>query len=114
MIRDERGSATAEFAVVVPAVVVVIALAVGALGVGAQQVRLEHGAAQAARLAARGEDSAQVRNAVAALAGDADTAVRTDGDFVCVDVSATARIALPIPKLRASSCALDSTVSGAD
>jgi Flp pilus assembly pilin Flp len=111
MIRDERGSATAEFAVVVPAVVVVIALAVGALGVGAQQVRLEHGAAQAARLAARGEDTSRVRDAVGVLAGDAEASVRADGDFVCVDVTAKARIALPLPKLRASSCALDSTMA---
>ena len=43
MIRDARGSVSAEFAVTVPAVVVVIVLAVSALGVGGRQVRLEQG-----------------------------------------------------------------------
>ena len=52
--RDEQGSATAEFAVVLPAVVLVIALTIGGLAAAGRQVRLEHGAAQAVRLAARG------------------------------------------------------------
>ncbi|NNH05284.1 hypothetical protein HLA99_15670, partial [Microbacterium ulmi] len=51
----ERGSATAEFAIALPAVGLVLLLGAGALAAGATTVRLQDAAADAARLAARGE-----------------------------------------------------------
>ncbi|CAL4859193.1 TadE family type IV pilus minor pilin [Microbacterium sp. MM2322] len=106
MRRDERGSVAAEFAVTVPAVVLVIVLAVSALSVGGRQVRLEHAAAQAARLAAREEPADRVRAAATALAAGASVTTRRDGDLVCADLVAAAGVPLPLPELRASSCAL--------
>lgn len=103
---DERGSATAEFAVVVPAVVLLIALTVGGLSAAGRQVRLEQGAAQAARLVARGEDAGRAAGIVAAVAGGGVDAVTTEGDLVCVTASAPAGVPLPLPPLRARSCAL--------
>ncbi|MBN9177855.1 MAG: TadE family protein [Microbacterium sp.] len=103
---DERGSATAEFAVVLPAVVLVVALAIGGLAAAGRQVRLEHGAAQASRLAARGESDARVTAIVAAVAGGAVESVSRDGGLVCVVASAPAGVPLPLPELRARACAL--------
>lgn len=103
---DERGSVAAEFAVTVPAVVLVIALAVSALSVGGRQVRLEQAAAQTARLAAREEPADRVRAAAERLAAGSAIGIRRDGDFVCVDLRADAGVPLPLPALRASSCAL--------
>ncbi|WP_394289485.1 TadE family type IV pilus minor pilin [Microbacterium sp.] len=112
MIRDERGSATAEFAVVVPAVVVVLALAISALGVGGRQVRLEQGAAQAARLAARGDSVESVERALD-IEG-LHTARSRSGDLVCVRLTAPAGAVLPLPDLRARSCALGSGAGEGD
>lgn len=106
MRQDERGSVAAEFAVTVPAVVLVVVLAVSALSVGGRQVRLEHAASQAARLAAREEPPDRVVSAARALAAGAEVRSRRDGDLVCVDLAASAGVPLPLPDLRASSCAL--------
>lgn len=103
---DDRGSATAEFAVVVPAIVLVIALTAGCLAAAGRQVRLEQGVAQAARLAARGEPADRVAGIVAAVAGGAVDGISDDGDLVCVSASAPTRLPLPVPPLRARSCAL--------
>ncbi|MEW1836123.1 TadE family type IV pilus minor pilin [Microbacterium sp. NPDC079995] len=106
MRRDERGSVAAEFAVTVPAVVLVIVVAVSALSVGGRQVRLEHAAAQAARLAAREEPAERVVAAARGLASGSQVRSRRDGDLVCVDLTAPAGVPLPLPDLRATSCAL--------
>ncbi len=104
--RADRGSATAEFAVVVPAVVLLIALTAGSLAAAGRHVRLEQAAAQAARLAARGESDARVAGIVAAVAGGADFSVDRDGDLVCITTTTSAGLPLPLPALRARSCAL--------
>lgn len=104
--HDQRGSVTAEFAIVVPAVVLVVLLTAGLLMSSARQVRLEQAAAQGARLAARGEDDARVRVAVSALVDGAGLGIRDDGDLVCVDVSAAGLVPLVQPTLRASACSL--------
>ncbi|PZU48716.1 MAG: TadE family protein [Microbacterium sp.] len=107
MRSGDRGSATAEFAVVVPAVVVLLALTVGSLAAAGQQVRLEQAAAQAARLAAREESTARLAEIVAAVAGGSVASVSTEGDLVCVTATAPARLPLVVvPALRARSCAL--------
>lgn len=108
MIRrhDDGGSATAEFAVVVPAVVLLIALTAGTLTAVGRQVRLENAAAQAARLAARGEPD-RTSAIVAAIADGAVEGVTVDGDLVCVAATAPSGVPLPLPPLRARACALD-------
>ncbi|MFT4135591.1 TadE family type IV pilus minor pilin [Microbacterium sp.] len=105
MSRGERGSVTAELAIVLPAVVLVVLLVVGMLSVSAHGVRLEHGAAQAARLAGRGEGAERVRAAVAAVAGEAEVAIRDEGDLVCVRARAEAAVPL-LPDPVADACAL--------
>ena len=104
LVRDERGTAAAEFAVVVPAVVLVVVLAAGTLQAVGRQVRLEQGAAQAPRLAARGDDGARVIAGLG-IAG-AGVSVRREGELVCADATAPAGVPLPLPPLRATSCAL--------
>ncbi len=104
--RDDRGSVSAEFAVVVPAVVLVVLLVVGALLAAGVQVRLEHAAGQAARLAARGEDAARARAAVGAAVTGAGLEIRREGELVCAVTTADPGGPLPLPALRAESCAL--------
>ncbi len=103
---DDRGSVVAEFAVALPAVGLVLLLGAGALGACAQQVRLQDAAADAARLAARGEDAARAEGAVAAAVPGATTAIDRRGDLVCVVAAARMPIVLPLT-LQATSCALD-------
>ncbi|XKH53292.1 pilus assembly protein [Citricoccus nitrophenolicus] len=67
----ERGSVTAEYAVMLPAAALVL---VGALLAGAatlQQVRLEEAAAASVRELARGESEADVRSTARRMAGEA-------------------------------------------
>ena len=60
--RDERGTVTAEFAIVMPAVLVVLGLAIGGIFIAAQRITLVTTAADVARLEARGdEDRARAR-----------------------------------------------------
>ena len=66
-LRD-RGSVSAEMAVVLPALMVVLAIAVWVLSVVAGQLRCADAAGSGVRLAARGESSATVQAAVAATA----------------------------------------------
>lgn len=104
--RDaESGSAAAELAVAMPAVIVVIALGVGALSAAGQQVRLQDAAADAARLAARGESSARVHAAVASAVPGAGAAIAPRGDIVCVTAAWRFTMGIDIP-LRAEACAL--------
>jgi hypothetical protein len=100
----DQGSASAEFAVVLPAIVLVVLCGVGALGAGARQVRLQDAAADAARLVARGDDPGRAHAVVGSVGGTADIEPR--GDLVCVVARAPAPLALPLPDLTATSCAL--------
>ncbi|MBD7956307.1 TadE family protein [Microbacterium sp. Sa4CUA7] len=102
----ERGSVTAEFAVALPAVIVVFVLFAGALTASSRQVRLEHAAAQGARLAARGEDAGRVHDAVSRALDGARAVIGGDGDLVCVTASAPTGLLLPLEPLRAVSCAV--------
>ncbi|MFT4231456.1 MAG: pilus assembly protein [Leucobacter sp.] len=55
LLRDERGAVTAEFAIVLPAVVAVLALTIGGVLIASHRVALVSLAAQVARLEARGD-----------------------------------------------------------
>jgi hypothetical protein len=98
------GAVAAEFAVVLPAILLVVLLGVGALGAGARQVRLQDAAADAARLLARGDDPGRAHALVASAGGSASIEPR--GDLVCVIARAPAPLALPLPELTVTSCAL--------
>lgn len=102
---DERGAVTAELAVTLPAVAVLVAVLIGAIMSGAAQVRLEHAAAQSARLAARGEETGRVAEVARALAG-AEVALSRSGDLVCAQTAVLAPLAI-FGRLEARSCALD-------
>ena len=87
---------TAEFAVLLPAVVVMLAMVLAAASAGVAKLRCIDAARTAARLAARHESSSTVL-AAAHSAGPRDAAVRLSvaGDLVRVQV--TARVSLPLP-----------------
>lgn len=103
--RGERGSITAEFAIALPAVVLVLACCLSGMQVAGQQLRLQDAAAAAARAAARGGDT----SVAARLAPAAAVSRYSDGDLVCVRLSAASSSAvgaLMALTLTASSCAL--------
>ena len=100
----ERGSVTAEFAAIVPAVVLLLACCLACLQIAGQQLRLQDAAADVARSAARGGGT----SAAGVVPGVA-VAVSADGDLVCVHLSARSRSpagTLLGLTLSASSCAL--------
>jgi Flp pilus assembly protein TadG len=104
---DDRGSVTAELAIVLPVVLVLLVAGIGAMGAGAARVRLEDAAADAARLVARADDEGRAAAGVAAAAPGARLDVDRRDDIVCATASATVRIAGVALPLRATSCALD-------
>lgn len=104
---DERGSAAAELALALPAVVLTLLLGAGALSAGARQVALQDASADAARLLGRGEDAGAAAAAVSSAVPGSSMSSRTDGDIVCVTARADVSLALLRLPLRASSCALD-------
>ncbi|HXH33644.1 MAG TPA: TadE family type IV pilus minor pilin [Plantibacter sp.] len=99
---------TAEFAVVVPAVVLVLAMGLSALQVGVIQLRAADAAADGARSLGRGDGHGTAAARVARVLPGATMSSGSDGDLVCVQVEATAGagIAAWIP-VSASSCAMD-------
>ena len=86
--NTDGGSVTAEFAIVVPAVIAVLALVVGGIALGRDALAVTSAAHQAARAVARGDDSVAVRDAVLdRLPGATVDIVRAAGE-VCVTVQA--------------------------
>jgi hypothetical protein len=67
--KSQSGSATAEVAVLLPAVAILVALVVGVGAVGGEQVRIQQAASAAARELARGTDEAQVIGTAHRIAG---------------------------------------------
>ena len=94
--RRDRGSVTAETAVLLPAIVAMVALAVWVVGVAGAQVRTTDAARTGARAVARGEavEAALAAAAKVAPAG-ATVHVTRDGDFAVVEVRV--RSVLPGP-----------------
>ena len=89
----ERGTATAELAVVLPAVVLLTVLAVWAVLVGVAQLRCADAAGVGARALARGESVSDVRRVVAEVAPHGATVeLRSSGDLVVVEVRAVVRL----------------------
>lgn len=104
--RAERGSATAEFAVLIPAVCLVLALCLSALQLATSQLQVHDAAALAARTAGRGGDPTAV---VSTMIPGASIHSERRGNLLCVHVdTASAPIAslLGFSKITATSCAL--------
>lgn len=85
---------TAEFAVVLPAVVLVLALSLGAMGLALDQIRCVDAARAGARAASRGDSYAAVTQ-VARRAGPSQALVSmaTSSDLVQVSVVSRPRVA---------------------
>ncbi|HEU5155998.1 MAG TPA: TadE family type IV pilus minor pilin [Streptosporangiaceae bacterium] len=89
---SERGSATVEIAVALPALVFVIATALWGVSVAAAHVACVDAARAGARAAARGEPIPAVRAAaLRAAPSGARVAAHRDGDLAEVDVTVTVR-----------------------
>ena len=100
--------ATAEFAVVLPALILVLALSLGALGLAWDQIRCVDAARVGARAASRGDSTgAVILVASRAAPSDAVVTVDTSGVFVRVSVVSRPRVAASLLPawLRASSTA---------
>lgn len=83
-----RGSVTAEFAVVLPAVTALLGLLLLGAGAGIRQLSLEEGARAGARALARGESNLQaVEIATRAAGSQATVEVNLAGGYATVTVS---------------------------
>ena len=106
LLWGDRGSVTAEFAVVLPAVVLVLGCALGAMQLASEQLRLQGADAQAVRLLGRGDPGA--RTLILAVNPSATFVVHSSGDLVCADATAPASIGILLGvTIAASGCALD-------
>ena len=86
--HQDAGTATAEFAVVMPAIVLLVIVLTGAAAVGFSQLRAFDAARSAAREIARGEPAAAVITEAKKHAGDAsDVLVRSAGGYSTVTVT---------------------------
>ncbi len=105
---SQRGMVTAEFAVVLPAVVLVLAFSLGALGLAWDQIRCVDAARAGARAASRGDSAGAVILVVSRAAPtDAVVSVSSADDIVSVSVASGPRVAAGLLPawLRASSTA---------
>ena len=87
----ERGSAVAEFAVAMPAVMLVLALLLGGIQLAGQQLRAQDAAADAARSWARGEGGAAVAARLQRQVRGAGISRSVRGDMVCATVTVRPR-----------------------
>ncbi|MGO3722481.1 TadE family type IV pilus minor pilin, partial [Microbacterium gubbeenense] len=99
-------AASAEFAVALPALLIVVVLGIGALMAGSVSVRLQDAAADAARLAARGEPD-RVAGVVGSAVDGASAIVEGSGELICVTASANVALSIVTVPVWAKSCALD-------
>jgi hypothetical protein len=91
----DRGMATAEFAVALPAAVLVLVVGLTAILAGIDQVRCVDAARLAARSLARGDSQAEARGlARGAAPGGASIEVSVTGDRAAVTVSVERRVGL--------------------
>jgi Flp pilus assembly protein TadG len=86
--RHEGGSVTAEFAIVVPAVIGVLALVLAGIALGRDALAYTTAAQQIARAVARGDDPARVRTVTIERLVGASVDIADDAEEVCVTVRA--------------------------
>ncbi len=108
MLRPERGSVAAEFAVAMPAVLLVLVTALGGVQLAGLQLRAQDAAADAARSYARGDPAGVVASRLARQIPGAGVSRFGQADLVCARVTAapTGPIARLGIRVSASSCAL--------
>lgn len=87
LLGDERGTVTAEFAVVVPAVLVVLGLVIGGIVIATNRLTLASAAADVARLEARGDTGLASARVESAGAGVTVVRERHDG-LLCITLRA--------------------------
>jgi hypothetical protein len=105
-IRAERGSVTAEFAAVFPAVILVLVVALGSVQLAGEQLRLQAAVAGAARLMGRGD--ADAGRTVREVSPAATLVESRHGDLVCVRATVPANLGILVGiTVSASSCALN-------
>ena len=86
--RHDGGSVTAEFAIVVPAVIGVLTLVLAGIALGRDALAYTTAAHQIARALARGDDPARVRSDADDRLVGASVDIEDDGETVCVTVRA--------------------------
>ena len=89
-LSDDTGSAVAEFAVALPAVLLVLGMVLGGIELGALQVRLQDAAADAARALGRGDPAAALEARLARQAPGARWSSSRSGALVCAHLVASA------------------------
>ncbi|MES1212813.1 MAG: TadE family type IV pilus minor pilin [Leifsonia sp.] len=106
-VPGERGSAVAEFAVALPAVLLVLGMVLGGIQLGATQVRAQDAAADAARSLGRGEADSAVGAELARQLPGARWSSTRSGALVCAHLEASAAGAAALLGLTvsATSCA---------
>lgn len=85
---DERGAVTAEFALVLPAVVVVLGLVVGGILLATHRITLVSLAGEVSRAEARGDDDVAAA-VLARLAHDVDIKRSDEGVLHCVTLTSS-------------------------
>lgn len=85
--RDERGGVSAEFAVVLPALLLVLGVVIGAILLAGTRVTLVSAAHDVARLEARG-DVALAANRLSQLPGRITVSRDTTAGILCVQLEA--------------------------
>jgi hypothetical protein len=85
---DERGTVTAEFAIVLPAVVVVLGLVVGGILLASHRITLVSLAAEASRAEARGDDEVAAE-VLARIGSEVDVRRSDDGMLHCITLSSS-------------------------
>lgn len=99
----DRGGATAEFAVVLPAVAMMLVVVLVAGAAVLTQVRVADAARAGARAAALGESESEIVALAHRIAGpDAQVDLRMDGDLLLVEVSRRVPGPLQLADLEAS------------
>jgi Flp pilus assembly protein TadG len=86
----ERGSVTAEFAAVIPAVILVLIFCLSGIALAGQQLRLQDAAADAARTVARGDGAASALGDARRSVPGVSLATSADGDLECTTLAVTA------------------------
>ena len=108
-IAGDRGSAVAEFAIALPAVLLVLATMLGGVQLGTLQLRLQDAAADAARALGRGDSAAALASRISGQSPNAQLSVTRPAGLVCAHLVAPAAPPAALLGLTASaiSCALD-------
>lgn len=106
-LEHQRGAVTAEFVIVLPAVLIVMSLAVGAVMLATHRLTLTSAAAEIARLEARGE-TASAMSRLEALGDGVHISRSAEGSLSCVTLqSQPLGGALGVVSVASRACAVD-------